>query len=126
MRIVKRLPCALLALMLVLMLCGCARNQTKEQLYQKLMVGLREQGYACTLSAAEAGEKTAIYDASVWDVLTVGEERVLVYFDESNRADYLCSQIDQDVYGYLRPYGLRFILHYRGSDAGLLSALKAL
>ena len=126
MRTYKRALLAALALTLTLCLCGCARSQSKEQLYQKLMKSLQEQGYACVLGTAEAGETVAIYDASVWDMLTVGEERVLVSFDESNRADYLCSQIDQAVYGYARPFGLRFILNYRGSDAGLLNALEAL
>ena len=55
-----------------------------------------------------------------------GKETVLVYFDESNRADYLSGLIDKDEYGRVAHFGLRFVLVYDGSDPDVLDVLDAM
>jgi len=67
-----------------------------------------------------------IYKASSWKKLMLSDEEVLVYFDESNRADYLVSGIDPAGYSFVGPFGLRFVLVYQGADSGVLEALNAM
>lgn len=123
---------ALFLLMLALgsaLLCGCKQNPSQEQLFSKLIGYFESRGYACALAPladTQPEADVAIYNAIVWYRLTVGGEDVLVYFDESNRADYLCSQIDEDKYGYVTRFGLRFVLTYPGNDSGVLKALESI
>ena len=65
-----------------------------------------------------------IYNASVWYTLFLSGEEVLVYFDESNRADYLSAQIDEEDWGTVARFGLRFILVYEGENPEILSVLQ--
>ena len=68
-----------------------------------------------------------IYRPQAWRTLTLnGTEQVLVYFDESNRADYLSEGIDTEEYGYVTRFGLRVVLVYPGQDEGVISALQAI
>ena len=53
-----------------------------------------------------------------------GLEEVLVYFDESNRADYLSGRVDAERYGLATRFGLRFVLVYGGEDEGVREALE--
>lgn len=112
-----------LVLALSLTLCACARNLSQDELYGKLFAYLAESGYPCELVENIEMPDPAIYDASVWRAISAGGETVYVYFDESNRADYLLSLIVQEQYGFATRYGLRFVLNYRGTDEGLLAAL---
>ena len=55
----------------------------------------------------------------------VDDEEVLVYFDESNRADYLSEPIDE-TYGHVARFGLRFVVVYPGMDEGVIEALESM
>lgn len=119
---------AVLAISLLL-LTACKQNPSEEQLFSKLRQHFEDRGYTfelMPLTEAEVQPKVAIYDASVWTLCSLGEEELLIYFDDSNRADYLGGLIDQEEYGYIGTYGLRFIVNYRGEDAGVIEALDAM
>ncbi len=115
---------------MVCLLCGCARRQPDTKaLTQKLIGHFEAQGFACALSEPLGdGRDVPIADAAAWRVLTLdGQEDVLVYFDESNRADYLSARVDGERYGgVVTRYGLRFVLWYPGSDAGVIRALESI
>ena len=111
-------------LMACLLLCACAKNPSQEQLYAKLMNRLAAAGYVATLSPIPSEEPVGIADASRWQQLQVGEETILVYFDESNRADYLKTFVDSDQFGLVTRFGQRFVLTYAGSDPALRDLLQ--
>lgn len=114
-----------LLLLLLLILCSCKQNPTQEQLYAKMFSYFEQRGYQCSLSPAPEDLDAPIYKPQVWQCLNLNDqETVLVYFDESNRADYLGEWIDPETYGYVTRFGLRFILVYQGEDEGVLNALK--
>lgn len=119
----KKLVFAVLLLALLL-LCGCKQNPTEEQLFSKLISHFETRGYACTLSRLEEERDVPIYKASVWHRLMVGDEEVLVYFDESNRADYLMASVDESIYGHTARFGLRFVVVYPGNDEAIIQALN--
>lgn len=117
----------LMALLLLLALCSCKQNPTQEQLYAKLLTYFERQGYQCSLSPAPEELDAPIYKPQVWQCLTLNnQETVLVYFDESNRADYLSEGIDPEAYGYVTRFGLRFVLVYQGEDEGVLNVLEGI
>lgn len=117
----------LMALLLLLALCSCKQNPTQEQLYAKLLTYFERQGYQCSLSPAPEELDAPIYKPQVWQCLTLNDqETVLVYFDESNRADYLSEGIDPEAYGYVTRFGLRFVLVYQGEDEGVLNVLEGI
>lgn len=128
MRIWKRAALLALCLLTALMLCACKQNPSPEKLYAKLLGHFQAQGYDCTLEPlADENRAVPIYKASAWKRLLLdGAEEVLVYFDESNRADYLSSLIDGETYRHVTRFGLRFVLVYEGEDAGVLAALAAI
>ncbi len=108
------------------LLCSCAKNPSQEQLYAKLLARFAEAGYTAELSLVPEGQPVGIADASRWQQLSVGEgeEPVLVYFDESNRADYLRTFVDAQTFGLVTRFGQRFVLTYNGSDAAIISLLE--
>lgn len=124
----KRAALGALCLAMALLLCGCKQNPPPEKLYAKLLAHFEDRGYACELMpVADAERDVPIYNASAWSSLWLtGEgaerEEVLVYFDESNRADYLSEGIGEES-GFVTRFGLRFVLAYQGSDEGVLKAL---
>ena len=113
-------------LVFCLLLCACAQNPTQEKLYAKLLSVFTDAGYSVSLSTVSEGQPVGIADASRWQQLTVGEETVLVYFDESNRADYLKTFVDQEQFGLVTRFGQRFVLTYAGDDAALIRLLQAM
>lgn len=125
-RDLKRCAIALLVALTALALGGCKQNPAQEQLYGKLFAAFEDAGYSCTLEDVPEGAQVGIYDATVWKILRVGDEQVLVYFDESNRADYLVTMIDESAYGYVTHFGQRFVLSYSGRDQTLLALLEAM
>lgn len=116
----------LLAMMLVfcLLLCSCAQNPSQEKLYAKLLSCFTDAGYTVSLSSVPDDQPVGIADASRWQQLTVGEETLLVYFDESNRADYLKTFIHAEQFGLVTRFGQRFVLTYAGSDKALIELLQ--
>lgn len=122
----KRLLLAAVLLMTALCLCGCKQNPTQEALFSKLIGHFSGYGFRCSLEPLEADRPAPIYNASVWQRLLLDGEEVLVYFDESNRADYLCGFVDPAEWGCVTRYGLRFVLVYSGQNAAVLQALDAI
>lgn len=121
----KRILACLLAVMMIV-LCGCHQNPPQEQLYSKLFSHFANYGFACKLQPIELQRKVPIYKASAWQSLWLDGEEVLVYFDDSNRADYLSTFVDESVYGPAWCFGLRFVLVYNGENAKVLEALNAI
>jgi len=122
----KRILLAMLAL-LCMLLSACKENPTQEELYAKLLNHFEQRGYSCTLAPlADAQRDVPIYKASAWQSLHLNGEEVLVYFDESNRADYLSTFVDEEVFGRTWRFGLRFVLVYAGDDSRVLEALNAI
>lgn len=123
----KRRRLAALLLLVLLTLCSCKQNPSQEQLYAKLFTYFEQRGYQCSLSPAPEDLDAPIYKPQVWQCLTLNDqETVLVYFDESNRADYLSEGIDPETYGYATRFGLRFVLVYQGEDEGVLNVLEGI
>ena len=89
MKMKKKCLLALVLLATALCLCSCKENPTGEELFGKLVGHFASSGFTCVLEPVEAGRAVPIYNASVWYSLKLDGEEVLVYFDESNRADYL-------------------------------------
>lgn len=110
------------------LVCACAANPPREELYQKLLDYFENLGYACELSPlADSGRDVPIAGPEAWDSLVLdGREEVLVYFDESNRADYLSGRVNTERYGLATRFGLRFVLVYGGADEGVREALEAI
>lgn len=118
-----------LMVMLVLalfVLCACHENPSQEQLYSKLFAHFENHGLACELLPVEEARPAPIYQASVWQSLMLNGEEVLVYFDDSNRADYLSAFVDEKTFGSAWCFGLRFVLVYSGNDPTVLEALNAI
>lgn len=122
----KRYAITLLIILSCFTLSGCKQNPTQEQLYQKLFAAFEDAGYSCTLTDVPEGVTVGIYDTTVWKALKVGDEQVLVYFDESNRADYLTTMIDEADYTCVTHFGQRFVLTYHGQDEKLIKLLEAM
>ena len=110
------------------LISACAANPPREELYQKLLGYFEGLGYVCELSPlADSGRDVPIAGPDAWDSLLLdGREEVLVYFDESNRADYLSGRVDESRYGLCTRFGLRFVLLYGGADEGVRRALEAI
>ena len=108
-----------------MLVCACAANPPHEELYQKLLNYFESLGYSCELTPLADGRDVPIAGPDAWDSLLLdGREEVLVYFDESNRADYLSSRVDAERYGLATRFGLRFVLVYGGTDEGVREALE--
>ena len=116
--------CMLMLCMLMLLVCACKQNPSEQQLFAKLIAHFEDRGYACTLAKLEEPDRAVpIYKAEAWHSLRVNGEEVLVYFDESNRADYLSEPVDEAEYGHVSRFGLRFVVVYPGEDEGIIQAL---
>lgn len=108
------------------LLCACAQNPSEEALYAKLLGRFTEAGFSPRLVPVPDNVRVGIADASRWQQLLLGEETVLVYFDESNRADYLKNFVDPELFASVTRFGQRFILTYNGTDEMVLALLKQL
>lgn len=126
---IKQIKKGCLAAMLILVMvtmCACHENPSQEQLYSKLLAHFENRGLVCELQPLEQEREVPIYKASAWKKMLLNEEEVLVYFDDSNRADYLSSFVDEDVFGSVWRFGLRFVMVYNGTDPDVLDALNAI
>lgn len=125
-KMTKRIQRALLCLLAALCLTACAANPPQEKLDQKLLAYFEGLGYACAFAPVDEARKVPIYRAEAWRSLMLdGREEVLVYFDESNRADYLAGRVAED-WGMSARFGLRYVLVYAGEDEGVRAALAAI
>ncbi len=120
----KKAAWAVVLLTALALLGGCKQNPPQERLYAKLVKHFEERGFACALLDEPPSEAMPIGGPSDWKALEVGTERVFVYFDESNRADYLSEQVDRRQYEAVAHFGLRFVLYYPGTDEEVLEALE--
>lgn len=116
----------LMLLLSLLLLCSCKENPSEEVLKARLIGHFEARGYTCSFEAAPLERSVPIYNASAWEVMHLGQEEVLVYFDESNRADYLADGIDPAGYTFVGQLGLRYVLAYEGQDEDVLEALRAM
>lgn len=122
----KRIVLVLAMMALLPLLCACHENPPQDQLYSKLFAHFESFGFTCKLQQMEPDRDVPIYKPDVWQKLLLDGEEVLVYFDDSNRADYLSGFVDETVYGHAARFGLRFVLVYSGDDARVLEALNAI
>ena len=126
---IKQIKKGCLVAMLILVMvtiCSCHENPSQEQLYSKLLAHFENRGLVCELQPLEQEREAPIYQASAWQKMLLNEEEVLVYFDDSNRADYLSFFVDEDVFGSVWRFGLRFVLVYNGNNPEVLDALNAI
>ena len=122
----RKFMLAALLLGMIFSFSGCKQNPSEQQLYARVTEYFETLGYACSFSAVEENTEVPIYLSSSWKTLKLDDEEVLVYFDESNRADYLASGIDAETYSFVGRFGLRFVLVYRGANPSVLQALQAM
>ena len=115
-----------LLLALCLLLCACGQNPPAEKLYAKLLGRIADAGYSTTPEPVPEGMPVGFANASHWQRLQLGSETVLVYFDESNRADYLKSFVDPELFSTVTRFGQRFVLAYNGTDETIIRLLKEL
>ncbi len=113
-------------MLVLLAVSACHENPSQEQLYSKLFAHFESFGLACELQPIEEEQPVPIYKAAAWQKLMLNGEEVLVYFDDSNRADYMSTFVDEETFGPAWRFGLRFVLVYGGNDPDVLDALNAI
>ena len=114
-------------LIAVLFTCAsCHENPSQQQLYSKLITHFERFGFSCAVQPVQANREVPIYQASAWSSLMLDQDELLVYFDESNRADYLAGFVDESLYGNVFCFGQRFVLVYAGQNAAVLEALESI
>jgi len=122
----KKKMLLLLLAAVMLTVSACHQNPTQEKLYSRLMAHFESFGFTCERQPVDAQREVPIYKASAWQSLMLNGEEVLLYFDDSNRADYLSTFVDEETFGRAWRFGLRFVLVYSGSDETVLAALDAI
>ncbi len=116
----RKLGLMLMMALLMMTLTACKSNPSESELYETLFSYFQSAGYDCVLMDVDADQEVPIHEAESWKMLKLDDHEMLIYFDESNRADYLLTTIDQTKYGKATHFGLRFILVYEGDDIGIL------
>ena len=117
---------AVLLLLCLILLTGCHATALKEP-YRQIMQAFEAGGFPVSLAEVSAETPVAIGETARWKALRTEEgEEVLVYFDDSNRAEFLAGMIEPGAYGSIFWYGQRYILTYAGSSEPLLDFLKTL
>ena len=120
----KAILCLLVAALMLL--GGCKQNPAEEELFVRVMNHFTSL-HPTRQKLADSTRAVPIYNASVWYSLQLDDgEEVLVYFDESNRADYLADGIDAQAWGCVGRLGLRFVLVYQGQDERVLELMRSL
>ncbi len=114
-------------LLCLILLTGCFHATALKEPYQQIMQAFEDGGFPVSLAELPAETPVAIGEPARWKALRTEEgEEVLVYFDDSNRAEYLAGMIEPGAYGQIFWYGQRYILTYAGSSEPLLDFLKTL
>lgn len=121
----KRASAGALLVLCLLLFTGCMTRTSPEHLSDKLRAYLQDAGFSIVISPMDESREAPIYKPKAWECWSLDGEELLVYFDESNRADYLSSGIDPK-FGQAWRFGLRYVLVYAGSDARVLDALNAI
>ena len=109
----------------VFLLFWHAPNPTAQERSRKLKTYLEDLGFTVVIEPMAQDRTAPIYKPSAWESWQLDGEELLVYFDESNRADYLAGQIDES-FGVSARFGLRFVLVYAGEQEAILSMLQNL
>lgn len=126
----KRVKSVFLPFLLVLclgLLTGCFRATALKEPYAQIMQAFENGGFSVSLSEVSDGTPVAIGENSRWKALnTESGDEVLIYFDDSNRAEYLAGMVEPGPYGQIFWYGQRYILTYAGSSQALLEFLHSL
>jgi len=123
---IKKLSLLLLLTAVLFALCACHNNPSQEQLFRKMFAHFENHGFVCSLQPVAPEREVPIYKASAWQSLWLDGEEVLVYFDDSNRADYLSTFVNEEAFGSAWCFGLRFVLVYNGKEPTVLQALNAI
>ena len=110
----------------LLTVCACHENPSQDQLYRKLFAHFENHGFTCEMRPVETERSVPIYRSTAWQSLILNGEEMLVYFDDSNRADYLSTFVDEEMFGPAWRFGLRFVLVYGGDQPDVLAALNAI
>ena len=121
----RRMALWLLMMCAALVLGGCKQNPTQEQLYARMNAYFQDAGFQYACEPLEE-RPVPIYHSSAWQSLKLDGEEVMVYFDESNRADYLAAGIDASAFTFVGRFGLRFVLVYEGVNQRVLDVLNAM
>ena len=99
----KRVKSVFLPFLLVLclgLLTGCFRATALKEPYAQIMQAFENGGFSVSLSEVSDGTPVAIGENSRWKALnTESGDEVLVYFDDSNRAEYLAGMVEPGPYG---------------------------
>ena len=110
----------IIALLLMFTLTFCTNNHIETDPYEPILNRFNTFHTIC--NPMPETYDAPIYNPSAWCVLQVDGEEVWVYFDESNRADYL-SQSIADAYDHVVTIGMRYILVYNGENPAIIKAL---
>ena len=110
----------LLAIALCFMCSSC--QKTYQDPYITMANEFISRGFPVKILDVTPTTNVAIYTNEVWKCFEYKQEQIYVYFDESNRADYLCDQINKEQFTHVAPFGLRYVLTYNGTDAALLQS----
>lgn len=124
-RILTNILSVVLLLAFVFLLFWHAPNPTVEERNANMKRYFENRGFEVSIKPMDLTQAAPIYHPSVWEVWSLNGEDVLVYFDESNRADYFAARIDPE-FGYSARFGLRFVLVYGGENEAVLQALHSL
>ena len=118
---------AVLLFLCLILLTGCFHATALKDPYRQIMQAFETGGFPVSLAEVSAETSVAIGETARWKALRTEEgEEILVYFDDSNRAEYLAGMVEPGVYGAIFWYGQRYILTYAGSSEPLLDFLKTL
>ena len=126
MKQIRKWRLAAMLVCVLLTVCACHENPSQDQLYRKLFAHFENHGFTCELRPVETERSVPIYRSTAWQSLILNGEEVLVYFDDSNRADYLSTFVDEEAFGPAWRFGLRFVLVYGGDQPDVLAALNAI
>ena len=126
----KRWKLTALMLAVLCLACGCTQSPSRQERNAKLLAYFEGLGFTCEVSPladAQPEREVPIYNATVWQRLLLnGEHELLLYFDESNRADYHLSRLDREAWPHAARFGLRFLLVYPGEDEAVVAALEGI
>lgn len=100
-----------------------APNPSVDKRNAKLKDYFENAGFSITTEPMDENRQAPIYKPSAWECWLLDGEELLVYFDESNRADYLSARVDPS-FGISTRFGLRFVLVYAGQNETILQVLR--
>ena len=126
MKTILKWSSVILVILILLVATSCQKQISLEQRYDEVISYFASRGINGRIDDAKENQRVAIYLPSAWKVFTYNNEEILVYFDESNRADYLSSIVDSSVFPYVANMGLRYVFTYSGNNNEIIQEFTAL